>query len=502
MKKLLLLSLLISFLSTDIIAQLPDGSCAPQFEAKDINGDTHDLYALLNQGKSVILDVSATWCPPCWSYHVSGVLDNVWEEYGPEGSDEIYVFFIEGDGSTNMDDLLGNTGASMGNWVEGTPYPILDNASIANKYDISYFPTLYFICPNRYLTEAGQLPTAEAFHDLHSNCAPLVGNTNAAILDFEEYDGPTCGNIQYEPEMKIQNMGSDNMTSAEIEISVNGEVVEIMNWTGDLAAYEFTEVNLPQVPTTETFDLQVDILTVNGAADENSADNLVNTNIVLPKIADEKAQFIINTDNHGDEIYWVIYSPQGQIIAQGGNPNVGLGNTNTGERNPDFSQYSYGNNEEIIVDLDLPTEGCHFFFISDYFGDGICCEQGSGSYKLIDSQGTMIFEGGDYGAAKTFQFERLFYSDVEEEVLNTSLNIVPNPSNGQFSINMDLIDASTINMTIQNIQGKLVRNLGNQDYHSGSNLINVDLTDLNNGVYFLNVSTDKGVFSEKIVISK
>lgn len=133
MKKILLLAALFT-ISFSAISQIPDGSVAPDFTATDINGVEHNLYQLLDEGKTVILDVSATWCPPCWTYHQGGALEEVWEEYGPDGTDEMYVFFIEGDATTNMDDLEGNTAATEGDWITGTPYPIIDNADIANAY--------------------------------------------------------------------------------------------------------------------------------------------------------------------------------------------------------------------------------------------------------------------------------------------------------------------------------------------------------------------------------
>lgn len=176
MKRSLLLILLCCLGWTVAKAQLPNGSVAPNFTGVDLDGNSHTLYDLLDAGKTVFIDVSATWCGPCWSYHNSHALKNLWNTYGPPGTDEAFVMFIEGDAATNTACLYGPSGCvggTQGNWVAGTPYPIIDDASIASQLAISFFPTIYCVCPaNKKIYLAGQLPMAGLWNFQNNICPP------------------------------------------------------------------------------------------------------------------------------------------------------------------------------------------------------------------------------------------------------------------------------------------------------------------------------------------
>lgn len=181
------------------MGQMPNGSTAPNFTVVDIYGNSHTLYTLLDQGKTVYLDFFATWCGPCWNYHNSHALRDLWEQYGPPGTDEAFVIMIEGDCNTTVQCITnspGCVGGTQGNWADGTPYPIADNCSVRAQYQVSFYPTIYMVCPaDRKIYHVGQQSASGLWAARSTYCPPLVVNVNVTNVQHVRCYGSSTGAI-------------------------------------------------------------------------------------------------------------------------------------------------------------------------------------------------------------------------------------------------------------------------------------------------------------------
>lgn len=137
-------------------AQLTDGSIAPDFTFVDMKGVTQNLYTYLNQGKYVALDISATWCGPCWEYHTKiKTMDDLYMKHDTPGDKKWKVLFVEGDEKTSNADMNGAGTNTKGNWMQNTHFSMMNPpagaalASFIKNYKVGFFPTLYLICPNK-----------------------------------------------------------------------------------------------------------------------------------------------------------------------------------------------------------------------------------------------------------------------------------------------------------------------------------------------------------------
>jgi hypothetical protein len=283
MKKLSTIVVFVTLFAFSAFSQLPNGSTAPDWTMMDINGVEHHLYEYLEDGYTVVIDFSATWCGPCWSYHNSGALEELYINHGPAGmpnvspntTDDVMVFMIEGDANTTSADLNGTGSSTTGDWVTGTPYPIIDDASMTSAYQIGYWPTIYTVCSNGIINESGQT-TTEAHYALAIECA-------IASLDY-----------QAENTSASSFLGIDSDNQFTLNIINNGDSAEELRIT--LSSNEPPDWSSTITSGGNTDATSVDI-TVDGGADASvSLDVVPGTSAALADYNVE-IESLTNPDN-------------------------------------------------------------------------------------------------------------------------------------------------------------------------------------------------------------
>jgi len=474
-------------ISTTALAQLPSGSIAPDFTATDITGVEYNLYDLLDQGNTVILDFYATWCGPCWSYKQTGIFENLWGTFGPEGTGDLYIFTLESDDSTTEADLHGTGPATAGDWVTGTPFPMFDNMSnIFDLYGNAYYPTIYTVCPDG--TE--NATTGEMEYTLvESGQASFEGHVAAAFMDCSNsitgaaplmaYNGETssCGGGEWMASTSVSNLGSDDVTAMVFAVELNGAAQADVTWEGVLSNGGNETVDLGSYNEIGTFDYS--LVAVNGT-DWNAEDA---ASIVGSTEATSYVQVRITTDNWPEETGWSIESATGMYI-----DGVGAGDL-AGQ-----------NDTEFTWDVALDLNECYIFTMTDTYGDGLYASQW-GDY--VDGVASVVSMDGmndvgivlDYNGASGIEFAELVagmevtsVSGITENDLTSSVNVFPNPFSDNTTLSFSAAEAGQATVVVYNLIGEKVieMNLGN--IAAGTQSLQLNFSSLEAGIYLVNLT--------------
>lgn len=551
MKKnlLILLWVFIAGLTTSpSYGQLAAGSVAPDFTATDITGTTWHLYDILSQGKSVFIDISATWCGPCWSYHNSGALENLYNTYGPPGTNEVMVFFVEGDGATTLADLYGTGTNTQGNWVAGTPYPIIDNAGIASSYAIRYFPTIYMICPDRIVREVGQLTTANLYAS-RAECSIATDANDAGITNsMSALNGTpaSCNGISIN--YRLCNYGTDPLTSATIDLQVGPTIVQTTNWTGTLQTYEsavlsFTGITATAGSNTATITVSNPNGTSDPTASNNSAtqDFLVFTNPGGPAVTEDYSSPTFPptgwfTINGGSQAGAWVYSTAGLngagcakmdfVNSPSGNvdalilPTIDMTGFDNAVLTFDVAAATYGtSNDNIKVKVStncgttwnprwnktgasLATVGS----MSSVFTPTTASQWRAETVNLTSAIGhdnvLIKFEAlSDQGNNAYIDNVNLTLTTGTNTITKKlSFNLYPNPASLAAHIDYNLEKISDVNVEVVDKMGRLVASSRMQNQVPGQHTFDLSTEGFAKGVYTVNVKTDTGISQQKLVV--
>jgi hypothetical protein len=469
-------------------AQLDGNSqICPDFTATDILGTSHTLYDYLDAGKIVYVDVSATWCGPCWSLHQTGILEDLYETSGPDGTNEIMVLWVEGDQSTNSADLNGTGSSTQGDWVTGVTYPIIDdNGTINTALEIAYFPTVYRIYPDRsveVISASGK--TVQQIRDEEQTVSLGTNSLDAKIFFKPFIDKIDCDGF-LQPRLTMQNFGTTAITSATIELIANGTVEETINWTGNIVQYSVDEITFGLTDLADgNYTLEMKISNVNGGTDEDLTNNVGTEHVVIDRNG-LTPSLTINADEYGNEVSWEILNWNNSVVIQGS----------------DYSQgTAAGDFITISKNLCLADNQCYTFVIKDSYGDGLSGNSNAGGSISLNGSDLMSFTATEHAGSEFSKEFCLGTPTGINENEATSFEVYPNPFNQQATVKFNVTSINNVKVNLTNVLGEVVysENLGNLNEGNYSQTINSN--DLVKGIYFLNLSIGANTTTQKVTVN-
>ncbi|CAB9505936.1 Extracellular metalloprotease [Seminavis robusta] len=129
---------------------------------------------------------------------------------------------------------------------------------------------------------------------------------------------------------------------------------------------------------------------------------------IFPACAPGSDQFVLDlvTDHYGIETTWKLErTDSGEVVLDSGGTIGGEG--------------PYASNSQFFVDTCLEDRYEYTFTIYDYFGEGICCQEGTGSYTVY-LNGLRAFEGGEFEFVQSNTF-----GSVRNDVCFSEVATVP-----------------------------------------------------------------------------
>lgn len=504
--------------AAQIVPTCPSGVVLESYEpAASYTGNhiyqmgTWDLDSILNTGTTVILDLFGTWCPPCWTYHEGHELNDFYTSIGQGGTQDIAIFAV--DASTQGNDFEG-TGANngQGDWIDGTKYPMVDDASLGSTFNVSGFPTLIAICPDRTISEISRTSaTTTNLTTVVGNCGDLATDTDdPRILSSSQTTTSygLCGSTTVNGDIivTVQNYSTSAINGSYTIKAYDASNTEVATTdaTLNLDAYETQDVNIGSVALAA--GANVFSAKITSANDNTANDNLSGISIQvdvaqdLPIITNGFGANTVNVkislDTYPDEVGFVFNegTPSQSLIA--------TYNGATAANTLGYAAIGSISGTEFNETYTVNGVGCHYFLFADSYDDGIVWNGHAGN-AVITGNNESITVDGDWGTG-TFVLVNLTDGGTPltiEENAEFGLSVYPNPANNNVNVALNLNEESNVTINVVNALGQTVYSeaLGNIN---GQNTVNINTTDLVEGIYLVNTTVNGNTSTERISIVK
>ena len=305
-----------------------------------------------------------------------------------------------------MKKLLPSSGGTyIGEMAEGDYFAYSFSWEWANVYNVDQLDAIAWVQNQN---------TREVYQACHSSqtLEPFFAN-EAGVSNISNVKSVNCSGYA-EPKVLLSNFGSNPLTSAELQVIINGELMKTVEWTGNLSVFAAEEVDLGSIDFSvkEENSLEVKIVGVNGGSDEAPTNDLTTCEFKgAPETVGKTLKLTIRTDNNPQETTWVVTKiTSGEVVLQGG----------------PYDQANHNYTET----LNITGDGCYDVTIFDAGGDGLT--DGNGFYGL-KAGSTTLFSGGAFEDSESNEFSYEVTADIEES-LDQATMVYPNPTSNQLNI--------------------------------------------------------------------
>ena len=346
--------------------------------------------------------------------------------------------------------LPSSSGTHIGDVQAGDYFAYNFTWELANIYDMGQLDAIAWV-QNANTKEVYQ--ACKSSQDM----TPFFGQ-EAALSDIGNVKSVICSGLA-SPSVLLTNFGSQSLTTAQLEVSVNGETLKTVTWNGNLPTFASETVELGDISfaVEDNNTLEVQIMSVNGGSDEAPMNDMATFAVKgAPENVGKTLKLSIRTDNNPQETTWQVKNMEtGEVVLQGG---------------------PYENANTMYNEtLEITGDGCYDFTIFDAGGDGLT--DGQGLYGL-KAGNTTLFSGGQFGSSESNEFSYEVYEGVGES--QSTVGLFPNPTTGKVSI----VSEAGLNVTVYNMAGQRVHESTSQG------LLQIDLKRHGAGIYAVKVGDE------------
>ena len=301
--------------------------------------------------------------------------------------------------------------------------------------------------------------------------------------DFYPYLGaldikakPSCSKLK-PIVLQFINGGNKEITSLKYEMTVQ-DVTTQYSWEGALSSYSDITIEEELELSAGNQKVTLNIVEVNGSAYEYSETRTLFsdgwTGVYFPEDEDEFKIDIVQ-DKQGNQITWELIDSDNNVLASGGPYAALVGNGIKMHR----------------TKVKVANNSCVKFIIYDEGGNGLNCGFGEGYYKISDSKGNVIIESDGKFADMAYHNISTHEGNVSvDEMAKETYHIYPNPVNDLLTI----VGNDIKQVDVYNTMGQLLKSVVCED-----SMVNINVEDLQNGMYIVNVIDKSGEISTRKV---